>query len=125
MAKLMDIDRRLPGSIPTLRIYRERCVLNASACELLGIPLISNRVYFRQDMDEASLGRDRIYVCRSDSLTGHEVKMRHLSGRINSASLSRKLAGHLQGFGAYRICKEVTIAEGKNTYYEIFFRRYE
>ncbi len=125
MAKLMDIDRRLPSSTPTIRVYRERCVLNASACELLGVPLVSNKVYFRQDMDEASLGRDRVYVCRSDSLAGYEVKMRGHSGRINSASLSRKLADHLQGLGAYRICKEVTIMKCGNTYYEIFFRRYE
>ncbi len=124
MARLVDLDNRLQKSVPSIRVYKERCVLNESACSLLGLSEQKPKVFVRQDGEQAMNGRDRIYIGRSDKEIGYEVKMRGRSGRINSAHLSRQLSQHLSGYGVYRICKEVKIEDGLTTYYEIFFRRY-
>lgn len=125
MARLEDIEKKLSPADPVIRIYRGRCVLNASACRLLGIPGKSQRILVRRDMEQAAAGRDRIYISHSYMATGYVFKMRGNEARINSSSLCLKLAGYLEGPGAYRICPEVSITENGRTWYEIFFKRYD
>ena len=124
MARLEDIERKLSPQDPTIRIYQHRCVLNAAACRLLGIPGRSQRVLVRRDMEQAAAGRDRIYISHSYLATGYVFRMRGNEARINSSSLCQKLAGYLDGYGSYRICPEVTVTENGRVWYEIFFRRY-
>ena len=122
---LVDIENRLSPADPTIRIYPSRCTLNAATLRLLGLSGQAFRVFIRQDMQQAFQGRKRVYICRSDKGIGYMVKRRGNRGIINSVSLSKKLAELLNGYGAYRVCEEVFVREGEQTWYEIFFRKYD
>jgi len=125
MTQLIDIENKLYPADPTLRLYPNRCVLNAAALRLLDLDGQAFRVFIRIDKQQAFSGRQRLYIARSDKVIGYVVRRRSNRGLINSASLCRLLAEKLNGYGAYRICEEVSVQEDGMTFYEIFFRRYD
>lgn len=125
MSQLVDLEHKLYSADPTIRIYPARFILNAAALRLLGINEQAFRVFIRIDKQEAFSGRQRLYIARSDKPIGYAVKRRDNRGLVSSVSLCRLLAEKLNGYGAYRICEEVSIEEDGATWYEIFFRRYD
>lgn len=125
MSQLVDLEHKLYAADPTLRLYKTRFMLNASALRLLGISEQSFRVLVRIDRQEAISGRFRLYIARSNKSVGYAVRRRNNRGLVNSVSLCALLAEKLNGCGAYRICEEVSVQEDGMTFYEIFFRRYD
>ena len=125
MTKLVDLEHKLYSADPTIRIYPARFILNAAALRLLGIDEQAFRVFVRIDQQQAISGRQRLYIARSDKPIGYAVRRRDNRGVVSSVSLCRQLAEQLNGYGAYRICEEVSIQEDGLTWYEIFFRKYD
>ena len=125
MTKLVDLEHKLYSADPTIRIYPARFILNAAALRLLGIDEQASRVFVRIDQQQAISGRQRLYIARSDKPVGYAVRRREKRGLVSSVSLCRTLAEKLNGYGAYRICEEVSIKEDGLTWYEIFFRKYD
>lgn len=124
---LIDIERRSVRRDPTITIYNGRCVLSSAACKLLDLPRDSTaRVRIRQDMDEARLGRTRIFIAKSHIPIGYPISWSEdrMTGQINSESLSSRLSEKLSGFGTYRICEEVFTEDEGVRQYEIFFKKY-
>ena len=125
MTRLVDLEHKLYSADPTIRIYPARFILNAAALRLLGIDEQAFRVFVRIDQQQAISGRQRLYIARSDKPIGYAVRRRDNRGLVSSVSLCRQLAEKLNGYGAYRICEEVSIQEDGLTWYEIFFRKYD
>lgn len=125
MTRLVDLEHKLYSADPTIRVYTTRFILNAAALRLLGIPEQSSRVFIRIDQQQAVLGRQRLYIARSDKPIGYAVRRRNNRGLVSSVSLCQQLAERLNGYGAYRICEEASIQEDGMTWYEIFFRKYD
>lgn len=125
MTHLVDLEHKLYSADPTIRIYPPRFILNAEALRLLGITEQSFRVLIREDKEQAVLGRQRLYIARSNKPIGYAVRRRNYRGLVSSVSLCRLLSEKLNGYGAYRICKEASIQEDGMTWYEIFFRKYD
>ena len=125
MTRLVDLEHKLYSADPTIRVYTTRFILNAAALRLLGISEQSSRVFIRIDQQQAVLGRQRLYIARSDKPIGYAVRRRNNRGLVSSVSLCQQLAERLNGYGAYRICEEASIQEDGLTWYEIFFRKYD
>lgn len=125
MTRLVDLEHKLYSADPTIRVYTTRFILNAAALRLLCIPEQSSRVFIRIDQQQAVLGRQRLYIARSDKPIGYAVRRRNNRGLVSSVSLCQQLAERLNGYGAYRICEEASIQEDGMTWYEIFFRKYD
>lgn len=121
---MTDIDKSVYLHDAVIRVSLNETVLNRKAVELLGIQE-GDRVRIRYDEMESLAGRDRVYISKSNGSVGFLPRQTSYSFKIFSRSLSRALARHLQGFGAYRICPEVTKEIDGVTNYEIFFRKYE
>ena len=125
MTQLVDLEHKLYAADPTLRLYKTRFILNASALRLLGINEQAFRIFIRIDQQEAISGRQRLYIARSNKSIGYAVRRLDNRGLVNSVSLCQLLSEKLNGYGAYRICEEVSVQEDGMTWYEIFFRRYD
>ena len=125
MSQLVDLEHKLYSADPTIRIYPARFILNAAALRLLGVNEQASRVFIRVDKEQAFSGRQRLYIARSDKPIGYAVRRRNNRGLVSSVSLCRLLAEKLNGYGAYRICEEISIQEDGATWYEIFFRKYD
>lgn len=123
---LIDLERKPVRKDPTITIYNSKCVLSSSACKLLDLPRDNTaRVRIRQDMDEARLGRTRIFIAKSHIPIGYPIAWSEdrRTGQINSESLAIRLSDKLSGPGTYRICEEIFTEDNGVRQYEIFFRK--
>ncbi len=124
MCLMTNINNHLHKSSPSIKVYKNRCTLNKEAIDLLKLNL-NDKIDISIDQEERKLGRDRIYICKTQSKKGYSLQPRGRTYRINSTQLSKSLSQYLQGYGTYRICEEVSEIENGVIYYNIFFKRYD
>lgn len=131
MHNLQDIEpKRRPSRRDCLiHVYRDRCVINASAAKLLHLHPSNpaNRVHISRDMEELRAGRTRVYISEACAdMMAYPVGWTkgRLAGRITGSSPARTLAKMLDGYGTYRICEEISITQSGRRYFEIFFMKF-
>lgn len=66
-----------------------------------------------------------IYISNNpEAKVAYGVRRRVNTFEVCNSKLCRKLAGQMEGYGAYRICDEQTIEFMEHRYYNIFAKKY-
>ena len=108
-----------PRTEPLIRIYPHYITFNAPAARLLG---------FKKDDVVSIMQDDRdgyLYVANCRTKQSYPLAMRNNTFLVRSVELCNKLAECLEGFGTYRISKDVTLCDfNDNKYYNIFKKKY-
>lgn len=127
MCTMITISRKPTNNDAIIRIYKSECHLNARAAALLQLNTERRSVRFTYDFDSHREGCTRLFVCgcENEDTRSYACRQHGKSFRISSTDLCTNLAGHLQGYGTYRICPEVKATFEGKIYYEIFFKKYD
>ena len=108
-----------PRTEPLIRIYPNYITFNAPAARLLG---------FKKDGVVSIMQDDRdgyLYVANCRTKQSYPLVMRNNTFLVRNVELCNKLAERLEGFGTYRISKDVTLLDyNDNKYYNIFKKKY-
>lgn len=124
MTLLTDITRVAPSGEALIRVYEGQLTLNAAAKKLLKLE-DDSKVAFRAGEVYGPDGKKRLFIAKKAYAAYSLAKVGN-AYRIRSASLCRKLADMLQGYGTYRIEGENPVKDlNGDVCYTIFFRRYE
>lgn len=119
LAMLKNLLQGAPKTEPVIRIFDHYLSLNAKAVELLGI----------KEGDAVSIMQDDrdgyIYISNNpDAKVAYGVRRRVQTFEVCNSKLCRKLAGQMEGLGAYRICAEQSIEFMGHRYYNVFAKKY-
>ena len=116
---LKNLLQSAPKTEPLLRIYPNYITLNGVAASLLQMDDGSPLSVMQDDRD------GYIYIANNpDAKVAYKAKKQGNTLFFSSSSLARKLAGVMEGPGAYRICiGECTEFMG-HKYYNVFAKKY-
>lgn len=116
---LKDLLNGAPRTEPLIRLYPTYISFNSPAAALLELAKFSAVAIQQDDRD------GYIYVSGCDDLKQtYGLRKRHDTYILSNAPLCRKLADCLEGFGAYKICQEVTTNFMEKKFYNIFKKKY-
>lgn len=116
---LKDLLNEAPRTEPLIRVYPTYISFNAPAAGLLGLTGNASVAIQKDDRD------GYVYVAGGDAMKQtYGLRQRRNAYVLSNAPLSRKLAECLEGYGAYRICQEVTTEFMGMTFYNIFKKKY-
>lgn len=108
-----------PRTEPLIRVYSQYITFNAPAAKLLG---------FKDDDVVSIMQDDRdgyVYVANCQAKQSYTLASRNNTYLVRNSLLSRKLAECLDGFGTYRISKDMIQTDlFGNKYYNIFKKKY-
>lgn len=108
-----------PRTETLIRIYPGYITFNAPAARLLGFKNGDTVSIMQDDRD------GYIYVSNCVTKQSYTLTVRNNTYKVNNAQLCRRLAECLEGFGTYRISKDVVQKDYMdNTYYNIFKKKY-
>lgn len=104
---------------PLVRLYPGCIVFNAPAARLLEL----------KEGDAVSIMQDDrdgyVYVANCVTKQSYTLSVRCKTFKVNNAVLCRTLAERLDGFGTYRISKDLIQTDyNDNKYYNIFKKKY-
>lgn len=116
---LKDLLNGAPRTEPLVRLYPSYLTLNAAAAELLGLGENASVAIQQNDRD----GYIYIAACE-DMRQAYRLRKRNNVYILSYAPLCRRLAECLEGEGAYRICREVSIEFMGKKFYNIFKKKY-
>lgn len=116
---LKDLLTSAPRTEPLIRIYPAYLTLNSAAAELLGLGEVASVAIQQDDRD------GYVYVASCEDMRqAYRMRRRNNVYILSYAPLCRKLAECLEGYGSYRICREVTTDFMGKKFYNIFKKKY-
>ena len=116
---LKEILNTPPRAVPTMRIYPNFLSFNAPAAALLQLEEDGSVAIMQDDRD------GYLYVANCRTKQSYPLAMRNNTFLVRNVELCNKLAECLEGFGTYRISKDVTLLDyNDNKYYNIFKKKY-
>lgn len=116
---LKDLLNSAPRTEPLIRLYPTYISFNAPAAEMLGLNENASVAIQQDDRD------GYIYVARCEEMKqAYRLRRRCNTYILSYAPLCKKLAECLEGYGAYRICREVTTEFMGTKFYNIFKKKY-
>ena len=121
--ELVNLLQDLPTDQPRLRVYKSYVVLNSITTNLLGL---QEGDYVKFTRPRITGSRPTVYVGKAANINGAFVThKRHDCVRVNSGKLARLLQEALDGTGCYRVCPEDSVTDNGETFYNVFFRKYD
>lgn len=104
---------------PLIRVYAHYIIFNALAAKLLNFKEGDTVSIMQDDRD------GYIYVGNCLTRQSYTLTQRNNTYKVSNTALCQRLAELLDGFGTYRISKDMTQTDpNNNKYYNIFKKKY-